>query len=99
VSANVLPPLAVNSKSEQKVNSLPPLGFEPEIFGMLALLSDHSAKFHPDKKKKNTDIINITITTRGVISVFTKTRECSVEKNMRICVCVGGGEARKLKRV
>jgi hypothetical protein len=29
--AHVLPPLAVNSKSEWKVNSLPPLGFEPVI--------------------------------------------------------------------
>jgi hypothetical protein len=44
MSAHVLPPLAVNSKSERKVNSLPLLGFEPVIFGMLAHLSDHSAK-------------------------------------------------------
>jgi hypothetical protein len=37
--------LAVNSKSVGKVNSMQPLGFEPVIFGMLALahLSDHSA--------------------------------------------------------
>jgi hypothetical protein len=49
MSAHVLPPLAVNSKSERKVNSLPPLGFEPVIFGMLAHLSDHSAKSHPQK--------------------------------------------------
>jgi hypothetical protein len=27
--------------------SLAPLGFEPVIFGMLAHLSDHSAKSHP----------------------------------------------------
>jgi hypothetical protein len=47
MSAHVLPPLAVNSKSEQKVNSLPPLRFEPVIFGMLAHLSTHSAKSHP----------------------------------------------------
>jgi hypothetical protein len=46
-SAQVLPPLAANSKSEGKVNSLPPLGFEPVIFGMLAHLSNHSAKSHP----------------------------------------------------
>jgi hypothetical protein len=59
-SARVLPPLAVNSKSEQKVNSLPPLGFEPVIFGMLAHLSDHLAKSHriakipkQNKTKKN----------------------------------------------
>jgi hypothetical protein len=44
-----LPPLAVNSKSERKVNSLPPLGFEPVIFGTLAHLSDHSAKSHPSE--------------------------------------------------
>jgi hypothetical protein len=42
----VLPPLAVNSKSERKVNSLPPLGFEPVIFGMLAHHFNHSAKSH-----------------------------------------------------
>jgi hypothetical protein len=38
MSAHVLPPLAVNSKSERNVNSLPPLGFEPAIFGTLAHL-------------------------------------------------------------
>jgi hypothetical protein len=42
-STHVRLPLAVNSKSEQKVNSLPPLGFKPVIFGMLAHLSNHSA--------------------------------------------------------
>jgi hypothetical protein len=47
MSAHVLPPLAVNSKSDRKVNLLPPLGFEPVIFVMLAHLSDHSAKSHP----------------------------------------------------
>jgi hypothetical protein len=46
-SAHVQPPLAVNSKSERKVNSLPPLGFQPVIFEMLMHLSNHSAKFHP----------------------------------------------------
>jgi hypothetical protein len=46
VSAHLLLPLSVNSKSERKVSSLPPLGFEPVIFGMLAHLSDHSAKSH-----------------------------------------------------
>jgi hypothetical protein len=46
MSTHVLLPLAVNSKSEQKVNSLPPLGFEPVLFRMLAHLSDHSAKSH-----------------------------------------------------
>jgi hypothetical protein len=46
-SAHVLPPLAVNSKSERKVNSLPPLGFELVIIGMLAHLSNHSTKSHP----------------------------------------------------
>jgi hypothetical protein len=39
--------LAVNSKSERNVNSLPQLGFEPVIIGMLAHLSNHSAKSHP----------------------------------------------------
>jgi hypothetical protein len=52
MSALVLLPLAVNSKSERKFNSLPPLGFEPVIFGMLAHLSDHSAKSHPDAWNK-----------------------------------------------
>jgi hypothetical protein len=44
----MLPPLAVNSKSEREVNSLPPLGFQPVIIGMLAHLSNNSAKSHPD---------------------------------------------------
>jgi hypothetical protein len=40
MSAHVLLSPAVNSKSERKVNSLPPLGFELYvIFGMLAHLS------------------------------------------------------------
>jgi hypothetical protein len=47
MSAHVLPPLAVNKKLERKVNSLPLLGFELVIFGMLAHLSNHSAKSHP----------------------------------------------------
>jgi hypothetical protein len=40
-------PLAVNSKSEQKVPSLPLLGFEPVTFCTLAHLSDRLAKSHP----------------------------------------------------
>jgi hypothetical protein len=47
MSAHVLPPLVVNSKSERKVHSLPPLGFELLIIGMLAHLSNHSTKSHP----------------------------------------------------
>jgi hypothetical protein len=47
MSAQVLPPLVVNSKSKRKINSLPPLGFELVIIGMLAHLSNHSAKSHP----------------------------------------------------
>jgi hypothetical protein len=47
MNAHVLPPLAVNSKSERKVNSLPPLGFELVIIGMLAHLSNLSTKSHP----------------------------------------------------
>jgi hypothetical protein len=50
MSAHVLLPLAVNSKSEQRVDSLPPLRFEPAIIGMLAHLSDRSAKSHPNTK-------------------------------------------------
>jgi hypothetical protein len=46
MNAHVLLPLAVNSKSERKFNSLPLLGFEPVIFGMLAHLSDRLAKPH-----------------------------------------------------
>jgi hypothetical protein len=47
MSAHVQPPLAVNSKSERKVNSLPPLAFVLVIIGMLAHLSNHSTKSHP----------------------------------------------------
>jgi hypothetical protein len=36
-----------SSSSERKVNSLPPLGFELVIIGMLAHLSNHSTKSHP----------------------------------------------------
>jgi hypothetical protein len=46
MGAYVLLPLAVNSKSERKVNSLPSLGFEPVIFGMLAHLSDNFSQSH-----------------------------------------------------
>jgi hypothetical protein len=48
VSTHILSPLAVNSKSERKVDSLPLLGFKPVIFGMLVHFSDHSAKSTPD---------------------------------------------------
>jgi hypothetical protein len=47
MSAHVLLPLSVNSKPERKVNSLPPLGFELVIFGMLAHLSNYLTKSHP----------------------------------------------------
>jgi hypothetical protein len=47
MSAHVLPPLKVNSKSEREVNSLLPLEFEPVIFGIIAHLSNHSAKSTP----------------------------------------------------
>jgi hypothetical protein len=46
MSAHVLPHLAVNSKSERKVNSLPSLGLELAIIGMLVHLSNHSTKSH-----------------------------------------------------
>jgi hypothetical protein len=36
----------IKLQTQQKVNSLPPLGFEPVILGMLAHLSNHSAKSH-----------------------------------------------------
>jgi hypothetical protein len=52
-SAHVQPPLAVNSKSERKVNSLPPLGFELVIIGMLAHLSNHSTKSHSHINNKS----------------------------------------------
>jgi hypothetical protein len=53
MSAHVLLPLAVNSKSEQKVDLLPPLTFKPATFGTLAHLSDHSAKSHPAQLSDN----------------------------------------------
>jgi hypothetical protein len=43
----VLQPLTVNSKSEQKDDSLPPLRFESATFGKLAHLLDHSTKVTP----------------------------------------------------
>jgi hypothetical protein len=46
MSAHVLQPLIVNTKSERKVDSLPPLGLEPVIFSTPAHLSDRSAKSH-----------------------------------------------------
>jgi hypothetical protein len=46
-------PLAVNSKSQPKVDSLPPLGLDSATFGILAHLSDCSAKSHPDIVNKN----------------------------------------------
>jgi hypothetical protein len=36
MGAHVLLPLAINSNAERKVNSLPPLGFEPASFGTQA---------------------------------------------------------------
>jgi hypothetical protein len=45
MSAHKLLPLAVNSKSEQKVDSL--LGLEPMTFGTQAYPSDRLAKSHP----------------------------------------------------
>jgi hypothetical protein len=47
VGAHVLLPLAVNSKSVRKVDSLPPLGFNPATFGMQAHISHRSAKSQP----------------------------------------------------
>jgi hypothetical protein len=62
MSAHVLLSLAVNSKSERKVASLPTLGFEPATFGTQTHLSDRSAHlvcchchcccFYLKKKKK-----------------------------------------------
>jgi hypothetical protein len=46
MSTHILLPLTVNSKSEQKVESLPPLKFKPATFGALAHLSYHLAKSH-----------------------------------------------------
>jgi hypothetical protein len=39
MGAHILLPLATNSKSEQKVDSLAPLGLEPATFGTQAHLS------------------------------------------------------------
>jgi hypothetical protein len=47
MGAHVLLPLAVNIKSEGKVDSLPLLGLEPGTYGTQAHLSDRSAKSHP----------------------------------------------------
>jgi hypothetical protein len=47
MSTHILPPLAVNNKSERKVNSLPPMGLELVIIRMLAHLSNHSTNSHP----------------------------------------------------
>jgi hypothetical protein len=41
--------IAVNSKSERKVGSLPLLGHDPATFGRPARLSDHSARSHPNQ--------------------------------------------------
>jgi hypothetical protein len=60
MSVHVLLTLAVNSKSERKVNSLPQLGFQPVIFRMLAHLSDHSAKAHLSNLISFTDIFVLT---------------------------------------
>jgi hypothetical protein len=49
MSAHVLLPLAVNSKSERKVDSLPPLGLEPVTLGTVAHLSNRSAQSHLPK--------------------------------------------------
>jgi hypothetical protein len=48
MGAHILLPVAVNSKSEQKVKSslLPPLGLELATFGTLVRLFDRSAKSH-----------------------------------------------------
>jgi hypothetical protein len=62
MSDHVLPPLTVNSKSERKVNSLPLLEFEPVIFGMLAHLSNHSAKSHPPMHGEHQLLRNIHLT-------------------------------------
>jgi hypothetical protein len=43
MGAHILLHLAVNSKSELKVDSLPPLGLDLVTFGTLEHLSDHSA--------------------------------------------------------
>jgi hypothetical protein len=48
--------ILVNSKSERKVNSLPPLGFELVISGMLAHLSNHSAKSHITLSAHSTEL-------------------------------------------
>jgi hypothetical protein len=44
---DVLLPLAVNSKSAEKVDSLPLLGLNPAIFSTPVHRSDHTAKSYP----------------------------------------------------
>jgi hypothetical protein len=46
IAAHTLPSLAVNSKPEQTVDSLPLLGFNPLTFGTPMHRSDHTAKPH-----------------------------------------------------
>jgi hypothetical protein len=45
MGAHILLPLAVNSKSKRKVDSLLPLGLEPATFGTQAHYSVRSVKF------------------------------------------------------
>jgi hypothetical protein len=52
MGAHVQLPLAVNSKSEQKVDSLPLLGLKPATLDPQAHLSDRSANSHPQIDKR-----------------------------------------------
>jgi hypothetical protein len=70
MSAHVLPPLAVNNKSERKINSMPPLGFEPVTIGMLVHLSDHSAKSHPQGTHVQPDVLGPVSVLESVVGVF-----------------------------
>jgi hypothetical protein len=69
MSTHVLPPL--NNKLERKVNSLPPLGFEPVIFGMLAHLSNHSAKSH---HKSTRSFLHILLICLQLTQIFSASR-------------------------
>jgi hypothetical protein len=77
MSPHVLPPLAVKSKSERKVNSLPPLGFELVIMGMLA----HSLTTRPSPTTQVIGLRILLLTWDGYIanihkehSMFSKTQ-------------------------
>jgi hypothetical protein len=53
MGVHILLHLAVSSKSERKVDSLPPLGLDPTTFGTLADCSSRTAKLALDTKTES----------------------------------------------